>query len=269
MDTGPVLGTMTERVRPRDTAGDLLDRLAGAGAELLVHVLDAMEDGTAHAVPQPEDGVSLAPKLLPADARVDFSRPAVAVDRLVRGCTPAPGAWTTLDGRRLKLGPVEPVTGLVEALAPGRAPGVRGPRSSSAPAPSPSGSAPSSPRARARCPPPTGPAAPAPRRARCSAASPPPPRRPTRTPVPDSRAPRRDPGHGPRRDAGGPRRDAGGAPRRAPRRASVSARPTRPAPPPTRCCARSTATTPTPTSSCPGCCRATACPAATPASPPS
>ncbi len=119
MDTGPVLGTMTERVRPRDTAGELLDRLAGAGAGLLVDVLDALEGGTAVAVPQPEDGVSLAPKLLPADARVDFARPAVAVDRLVRGCTPAPGAWTTLEGRRLKLGPVEPVTGLVEALAPG------------------------------------------------------------------------------------------------------------------------------------------------------
>jgi methionyl-tRNA formyltransferase len=120
MDTGPVLGTMTERVRPRDTAGDLLDRLAEAGAGLLVQVLDALEDGTVQAVPQPEDGVSLAPKLLPGDALVDFARPAVAVDRQVRGCTPAPGAWTTLDGRRLKLGPVEPVTGLVEALGPGR-----------------------------------------------------------------------------------------------------------------------------------------------------
>ena len=123
MDTGPVLGTMTERVRARDTAGDLLARLADAGAGLLVQVLDAMELGAVQAVPQPEDGVSLAPKLLPADARVDFTRPAVAVDRHVRGCTPAPGAWTTIEGRRLKLGPVEPLdpvhplTG--DVLAPG------------------------------------------------------------------------------------------------------------------------------------------------------
>ena len=110
MDTGPVLGTMTERVRGRDTAGDLLGRLADAGAGLLVQVLDAMETGAAQAVPQPTEGVSLAPKLAVADARVDFTRPAVAVDRHVRGCTPAPGAWTTIGGRRLKLGPVEPVT---------------------------------------------------------------------------------------------------------------------------------------------------------------
>ena len=110
MDTGPVLGTMTERVRGRDTAGDLLGRLAEAGAGLLVQVLDAMETGAAQAVPQPTEGVSLAPKLVVADARVDFTRPAVAVDRHVRGCTPAPGAWTTIGGRRLKLGPVEPVT---------------------------------------------------------------------------------------------------------------------------------------------------------------
>ena len=110
MDTGPVLGTMTERVRGRDTAGDLLGRLAEAGAGLLVQVLDAMETGSAQAVPQPTEGVSLAPKLVFADARVDFTRPAVAVDRHVRGCTPAPGAWTTIGGRRLKLGPVETVT---------------------------------------------------------------------------------------------------------------------------------------------------------------
>lgn len=110
MDTGPVLGTMTERVRGRDTAGDLLGRLAQAGAGLLVQVLDAMETGAAQAVPQPTEGVSLAPKLVVADARVDFTRPAVAVDRHVRGCTPTPGAWTTIGGRRLKLGPVEPVT---------------------------------------------------------------------------------------------------------------------------------------------------------------
>ncbi|WP_380168459.1 methionyl-tRNA formyltransferase [Jannaschia sp. R86511] len=120
MDTGPVLATMTERLRPDDTAGDVLDRLATAGAQLLVQVVDALEDGAVEPVPQPADGASLAPKIGVQDARVDLTRPAVAVDRLVRGCTPAPGAWTTLQGRRLKLGPVVPVEATAEPLAPGR-----------------------------------------------------------------------------------------------------------------------------------------------------
>ena len=113
MDTGPVLGTLTETVRPRDTSGDLLDRLAHAGAGLLVATLDALEDGALNPQDQPADGVSLAAKLTTADARVDFRTPALAVDRLVRGCTPAPGAWTTVPGpdgapARLGLGPVTP-----------------------------------------------------------------------------------------------------------------------------------------------------------------
>lgn len=122
MDTGPVLATMTERLRPDDTAGDVLDRLATAGAQLLVQVMDALEDGAVQPVPQPADGTSLAPKIGVQDARVDLTLPAVAVDRLVRGCTPSPGAWTTLEGRRLKLGPVTPVEpsdDAGEALRPG------------------------------------------------------------------------------------------------------------------------------------------------------
>ncbi|WP_159796760.1 methionyl-tRNA formyltransferase [Puerhibacterium puerhi] len=123
MDTGPVLGTLTETVRPRDTAGDLLDRLSRAGAGLLVASLDALEEGSAQPQPQPADGVSIAPKLTPADAFVDFRVPALAVDRLVRGCTPAPGAWTTLpagDGQatRLGLGPVVPRPDVTD-LSPG------------------------------------------------------------------------------------------------------------------------------------------------------
>ncbi len=123
MDTGPVLATMTERLRPDDTAGDVLDRLATAGAQLLVQVMDALEDGDVQPVPQPADGASLAPKIGVRDARVDLTLPAVAVDRLVRGCTPSPGAWTTLEGRRLKLGPVAPVEASDDAggaLLPGR-----------------------------------------------------------------------------------------------------------------------------------------------------
>ncbi len=116
LDTGPVFGVTTEDVRPTDTSGDLLARLAVAGAGLLVATLDALEAGHATAVPQPADGVSLAPKISVEDARVDWTATALRVDRLVRACTPSPGAWTTLRGKRVKLGPVA-VTERV--LAPG------------------------------------------------------------------------------------------------------------------------------------------------------
>ena len=106
MDTGPILGTMTERIAPTDTAGDLLDRLAHSGAGLLVSTLDALEEGTLVAEPQPSDGVSYAPKVTVDDARVSWNEPAIGIDRLIRACTPAPGAWTTLEGQRVKIGPV-------------------------------------------------------------------------------------------------------------------------------------------------------------------
>jgi methionyl-tRNA formyltransferase len=108
LDTGPVFGTVVEPIRPRDTSGDVLDRLAVAGAELLVAVLDAIEAGTVHAVPQPGDGVSLAPKITVADAEVRWDEPAFAVDRRIRACTPAPGAFTMFRGERTKLFPVRP-----------------------------------------------------------------------------------------------------------------------------------------------------------------
>jgi methionyl-tRNA formyltransferase len=109
LDTGPVFGRFTTTIGARETAGELLDRLARDGAQLLLHTLDGMEDGSLHAEPQPSDGVSLAPKLTVADARIDWTAPALRVDRLVRACMPAPGAWTMFRGRRLKLGPVTPV----------------------------------------------------------------------------------------------------------------------------------------------------------------
>jgi methionyl-tRNA formyltransferase len=112
LDTGPVLGVLTETVRPRDTTGDLLDRLGHAGAGLLVATLDALQRGELHPEPQPAAGVSLAPKLSREDARVEWSAPAFHVDRQVRACTPAPGAWTTWGEDRVGLGPVT----LVEAL---------------------------------------------------------------------------------------------------------------------------------------------------------
>jgi methionyl-tRNA formyltransferase len=128
LDAGPVFGTLTEPIRPADTSGDLLERLSVAGAELLVRTLDAIEDGTVRAVPQPAEGVSFAPKLTPADARVDWKLPAHLIDRQVRGCTPDPGAWTEFDpGRsvagRLKLWPVALAAGAGLATGTGLAPG--------------------------------------------------------------------------------------------------------------------------------------------------
>lgn len=106
LDTGPVYGTLTERVRTDDTAGELLDRLARSGAELLTATLDGIEDGTVAAVPQPAEGVSYAPKVSVDSARIRWGSPALAIDRHVRSVTPAPGAWTVIDGSRVKIGPV-------------------------------------------------------------------------------------------------------------------------------------------------------------------
>jgi methionyl-tRNA formyltransferase len=109
LDTGPVYGVVTEPIDPRDTAGDLLGRLSISGARLLRATLDGIAAGTLEPRPQPTEGISLAPRIEPADARVDWSLPASVVDRRVRGVTPAPGAWTTWRGDRLRLGPVEPL----------------------------------------------------------------------------------------------------------------------------------------------------------------
>lgn len=107
LDTGPVFGTLTTSVGERETAGELLDRLSESGGELLASVVDGLAAGTLHAVPQNEGAATYAPKLTKADAEVDWSLPALAIDRLVRGCTPQPGAWTTAGGLRLELGPFE------------------------------------------------------------------------------------------------------------------------------------------------------------------
>ncbi|MGL5817870.1 MAG: methionyl-tRNA formyltransferase [Phycicoccus sp.] len=125
LDTGPVYGTLTETVRRDETAGALLDRLAHAGAGLVAATMDGIEEGTLQAVPQPDDGVSLAPKLSTEEAQVRWDLPVHVVDRHVRGCTPAPGAWTTFRSQRLKVGPLRMTPGTPdapdadEALAPG------------------------------------------------------------------------------------------------------------------------------------------------------
>lgn len=106
LDTGPVYGTVTEVIRPEDTAGELLSRLASSGAALLVATLDGIAEGTIRPVPQPAEGVSYAPKLTAQDAHVDFSAPAFAVHRQVRTVTPTPGAWARFRNQRIGLGPV-------------------------------------------------------------------------------------------------------------------------------------------------------------------
>jgi methionyl-tRNA formyltransferase len=117
LDTGPVFGTLTEAIGPRETAGDLLARLAVSGARLLAATLDGIEAGTLTPEPQPSEGISLAPRIETADARVDWSLPPHVVDRRVRGVTPAPGAWTTWRGERLRLGPVLPEPSVTDLAA--------------------------------------------------------------------------------------------------------------------------------------------------------
>jgi methionyl-tRNA formyltransferase len=118
LDAGPTFGVVTETIRPGDTAGDLLERLAHSGAGLLVATLDGLEDGSLEAREQPDDGVSLAPKILVEDAEIDWTEPAVAVDRRIRACTPGPGAWSTYAGERIKVAPVS-IAADREHLEPG------------------------------------------------------------------------------------------------------------------------------------------------------
>ncbi len=116
LDAGPTYGLMTETIRSDDTAGTLLGRLAEGGAGLLVATLDGIADGSLEERPQSGDDVSFAPKITVDDARVDWAQAAALVDRQVRACTPAPGAWTTYAGERVKLGPVTLADG---SLPPG------------------------------------------------------------------------------------------------------------------------------------------------------
>ncbi|MGY0500066.1 methionyl-tRNA formyltransferase [Nocardia sp. FBN12] len=116
LDTGPVYGVMTEKIGLTDTAGELLARLAEAGAVLLEKTLDGVEDGSLQAIPQSHDGVTYAPKVAVEAGRIGFDEPALAIHRHIRAVTPAPGAWTEVNGLRLKLGPVE----MVEETLPER-----------------------------------------------------------------------------------------------------------------------------------------------------
>ncbi|MFW6599665.1 methionyl-tRNA formyltransferase [Propionibacteriaceae bacterium Y2011] len=117
MDAGPVYDTITAPIDRDTTAGDLLESLAHDGAQLLVRTLDAIDAGTAVATDQPADGVTMAPKITVEDARVDWHRTAVEIDRQLRGCSPFPGGWTTFRDARFKINSARPTGG---AAAPGK-----------------------------------------------------------------------------------------------------------------------------------------------------
>lgn len=124
LDSGPIYGVVTETIRPTDTAGDLLGRLAISGAALLSTTLDGIADSTLTPRPQPAEGVSIAPKITVEQARVRWDLPALVVERRIRAVTPNPGAWTMVGDLRIKLGPVQAdassaVPGPPEPLSPG------------------------------------------------------------------------------------------------------------------------------------------------------
>ncbi|MFN3512094.1 MAG: methionyl-tRNA formyltransferase [Phenylobacterium sp.] len=96
LDEGPVLASETLRIDALETAGTLHDRLAEAGAGLLTRALAAVEQGEARAVPQEPEGVTYAKKIRNKEARIRWDRPAVEVDRKIRGLSPFPGAWFEL-----------------------------------------------------------------------------------------------------------------------------------------------------------------------------
>ena len=106
LDSGPVYGIVTETIRAHDTAGELLDRLALSGGELLEATLDGIADGSLTPVPQAADGVSMAPKVSVDEARIRWDLPAHVIDRRIRAMTPNPGAWTMIGDMRIKVGPV-------------------------------------------------------------------------------------------------------------------------------------------------------------------
>lgn len=119
LDTGPVLDSVESPLGPRETSGDALERLSGLGAELLVRTLDALDAGTCEERPQPSLGVTLAPRIDVGDARLAWTDAAESLDRQVRACTPAPGAWTTMRDQRVRIGVIDVDGSDSEVMSPG------------------------------------------------------------------------------------------------------------------------------------------------------
>ncbi|MFV0452604.1 MAG: methionyl-tRNA formyltransferase [Propioniciclava sp.] len=116
LDAGPVYDTVTRPLDGTEIAGDLLEELAVSGADLLLRTIDRLP--TTDPTPQPGGPAALAPRLTVAEARLDWTRPAEDLDRLIRGCAPAPGAWTQVAGTRFRVLYARPVAG--EDLPPGQ-----------------------------------------------------------------------------------------------------------------------------------------------------
>jgi methionyl-tRNA formyltransferase len=119
LDTGAILTAETVPLTGETTAADLHDSLAALGAAMIVPALAGLENGTLRAHPQPDDGATYAKKIGKADGRLDWAKPARALDRAIRAFTPWPGAWFTHDGARIKVQqatPLDDVSG-----APGEA----------------------------------------------------------------------------------------------------------------------------------------------------
>ncbi len=101
LDTGPVLMERAIDIGAEETTAELHDRLATLGSEAVVDTLAQLPDLTA--TPQPDDGVTYAQKIDKAESRIDWTASAAEVDRKIRGLSPFPGAWTEIDGQRVKL----------------------------------------------------------------------------------------------------------------------------------------------------------------------
>ena len=115
MDTGPILGQVTTPIKNDETAGELLERLAPLGADLILKTLDGIEDGSIKPVAQTSIDASHASKLLPKDGKIKWQNPALAISRHIRGFTPSPGAWTSFASARIEIAPVE-ITDLSDLL---------------------------------------------------------------------------------------------------------------------------------------------------------
>ena len=101
LDTGPVLMRQATLIGPQETTADLHDRLSQMGADLIVQALATL--ATLTATPQSTEGITYAQKIDKSEARIDWTRPAIKIDRQIRGLSPFPGAWCDVAGERVKL----------------------------------------------------------------------------------------------------------------------------------------------------------------------
>ena len=121
IDTGDILFQEKMPIGENDTAGDLHDRMMALGARVVLRTVQAIERGEARPLPQPDTEATHAPKIFTETCRIDFAQPTLRVHNFIRGLSPYPGAWTTLDGKTLKILRTEKEnTGSNPAPQPGR-----------------------------------------------------------------------------------------------------------------------------------------------------